>query len=417
MKALLLTNEYPPTIYGGAGVHVEYLVRELKKLLSVDVRSFGDQDLQERTLRVKGFDVPEGVLDGAPDKLKSPLGALLRNISWNATPIDADIVHCHTWYAHLGGVLAKLLYEIPLVVTTHSLEPLRPWKKEQIGTGYNLSSWIEKTTLEYSDAIIAVSEDTRKDILSFFDVQPEKISVIPNGIDIDEYNYTSNKGVLSKYKIPEDKPYVLFVGRITRQKGIIHLLHAISYLDPHISVVLCAGAPDTKEIAEEMEIGYRQAKQNRNNIFWIPEMLSRHELIQFYSHAHVFCCPSIYEPFGIINLEAMACQTPVVGSNVGGIKEIVVPEKTGKLVPFEQKKKAPFEAVHPDLYAKDLADAINFLVNNEKIRHQYGVAGRRRVEEKYSWGSVAQEVHLTYLKILENFKSKTSDRTAINIDC
>ena len=398
MRALFLTNEFPPHIYGGAGVHVEYLSRELSQLMEVDVRCFGDQDQDLENLRVHGVEEPDGLLDGAATQLRSPLGALARCLSMAAPPDtgEADVVHCHTWYSHFGGILAKLCHGLPLVITTHSLEPLRPWKREQLGRGYDLSSWVERTALGLADAIIAVSEETRLDVLQNFDVDPERVQVIPNGIDNDEYQATTDRGALDRYQIPEGLPYVLFVGRITRQKGIIHLVRAIRHLNPDLGVVLCAGAPDTPEIAAEMERGVAEVCQQRKHVYWIQEMLPRAEAIQMYSHAQQFCCPSIYEPFGIINLEAMACQKPVVASAVGGIKEIVLPGETGLLVPFEQQQEPPFEASDPDRFARDLAAAINSVAADPDLAQRMGQAGRRRVEECYSWSSVAKRVAQLY---------------------
>ena len=399
MKLLLLTNEYAPNIYGGAGVHVEYLTRELSKLLKVDVRCFGCQDESVDNIQIKGYDIPQGLLDFTPDKLKSPLSALSRCISFNTKQIDADIVHCHTWYSHFGGILSKLLYGTPLVITTHSLEPLRPWKREQLGRGYDFSSWVEKTALQMADAIIAVSNDTRKDILNNFKLDPDKITVIPNGIDIDEYRATTKKDVLDQYRIPKDQPYVLFVGRITHQKGITHLINAIKYLAPDIGVVICAGAPDTKKIAIDTKKRIEELKKNRTNVYWIDEMIPKRLLIQLYSNASVFCCPSIYEPFGIINLEAMACETPVVGSNIGGIKEIVIHNETGLLIPFDQEDKSPSEVLRPDQFAGDLASGINYLMSDENLRLKMAKAGRKRVENVYSWKVIAKKVFELYKKI------------------
>jgi len=401
MKVQILTNEFPPNIYGGAGVHVDYLTRELGKLVNVDVRCFGNQIEEIKNVQVKGYDVPGDLLKEASKELKSPLGAMIRSIMFNADIIDADIVHCHTWYSHFAGILAKILYKKPLVITTHSLEPLRPWKREQIGNGYDLSVWIEKTALEMADGIIAVSGETKNDIVNNFRVESEKIEVIANGIDLNEFKFTEKKDALKEYNIPENEPYLLFVGRITRQKGIIHLLNAIKYLDPEINVVLCAGAPDTKEIAEEMKKGVSEAKKLRKNVFWIEETVPKEKLIQLYSHAGVFCCPSIYEPFGIINLEAMACMTPVVGSKVGGIKEIIIDNKTGILVPFEQEFNSPFEAIFPDQFAKDLAQNINLLMKDHELRRNMAIEGRKRVEQEYSWESIAKKVVDLYKAILE----------------
>lgn len=400
MKALFLTNEYPPYIYGGAGTHVKYLSQELSRVIPLEVRSFGDQDIQKGNLTINGVPGPMEFLINAPNKLSPPLDALIRSIQFNAKDTNADIVHCHTWYSHFGGILAKLLYNCKLVVTTHSLEPLRPWKQEQIGTGYNLSLWVEDTTLKMADAVIAVSKDTKQDILRYFDIPESKIHIIPNGIDLDEYKKTADRTALDEYDIPKDIPYVLFVGRITRQKGIIHLVNAIEKLDKNIAVVLLAGAPDTKEIKVEMEEKFKAIQKNRKHIYWIQEMLPIPKTIQFYSHASLFCCPSIYEPFGIINLEAMACETAVVASAVGGIKEVVIPEVTGRLIKFDQQDKAPFEPIHPQTYSQDLAAAINALMADEPLRTRMGKAGRKRVEDVYSWKSIGQKVLELYSSLL-----------------
>ena len=399
MKALLLSNEYPPYVYGGAGVHVEYLTRELARLMEVEVRCFGDQDVTAENLRVKGYPVPRELTAATPPQLRSPVEMLQRSVSWMADAIDADVVHCHTWYAQAGGLLSRLLYGTPLVITTHSLEPLRPWKREQLGRGYDFSSWVEKTALETADAIIAVSTETREDILNHFTVDPAKVRVIPNGIDVQQYQYTPNREALDKAGIPECLPYVLFVGRITRQKGIIHLVRAIKHLTPGVGVVLLAGQPDTPEIGEEMKQGIAEIQRNREHVYWIPEMVSKVDAIQFYSHAQVFCCPSIYEPFGIINLEAMACGAPVVASAVGGIKEVVVPEQTGLLVSFEQQSEAPFEAVDPEGFAKDLAAGINRVIGDPTLRARLSVAGRKRAEDHYSWTSIAERVRELYEEV------------------
>ena len=399
MKALLLTNEYPPYVYGGAGVHVEYLTRELARLMPVEVRCFGDQDATAENLRVKGYPVPRELTAGTPSQLRSPVEMLQRSVSWMADPVDADVVHCHTWYAHAGGLLSRLLYGTPLVITTHSLEPLRPWKREQLGRGYDFSSWVEKTALETADAIIAVSRETRDDILNHFTVDPARVRVIPNGIDVEQYRYTPERDALEKAGIPEWLPYVLFVGRITRQKGIIHLVRAIRHLAPGLGVVLLAGQPDTPEIGEEMKRGVEEVRKEREHVYWIPEMVSKRDAIQFYSHAKVFCCPSIYEPFGIINLEAMACGAPVVASAVGGIKEVVVPEETGILVSFDQQSEAPFEAVDPERFARDLAAGINRVVADPALRERFSAAGRKRAEDHYSWTSIAGRVRDLYREV------------------
>tara|TARA_R110002050_G_scaffold229051_4_gene364648 strand:+ start:2113 stop:3315 length:1203 start_codon:yes stop_codon:yes gene_type:complete len=400
MKALFYTREFPPYVYGGAGVHVEYLATELAKLMDVEVRSFGDQDETSGNLTVKGFPFDNPVFDNADDKLKSVFKTLSTCIQMNADPIDADVVHCHTWYAQFAGIIAKLCYGIPLVITTHSLEPLRPWKREQLGRGYDASSWVEKTAIEMADAIIAVSEETKIDVLKYFNVDENKVKVIYNGINLEQYVVTSNTSTLDEYGIDKTKPYVLFVGRITRQKGIIHLVNAIKYIDPDTQIVLCAGAPDTKEIGKEMEDAVSKVKKTRNNVIWIDKMLEKQQVIELYSHADVFCCPSIYEPFGIINIEAMACKTAVVASAVGGIKEVVVPGKTGILVALEQQKEAPFEPVNPDKFSRDLADGINELINDDALRNKMAENSRKRVEDYFDWVAIAKQVEELYKSLI-----------------
>jgi starch synthase len=399
MKTLLLTNEYPPSTYGGAGVHVEYLSRELAKIMDVDVRAFGDQKVDEPHLQVRGFGLDTSTFH-CPKNLISVFGAVRRCTDFNSAGIDADVVHCHTWYSHFGGILAKLNYGIPLVITIHSLEPLRPWKREQLGHGYDFSSWIEKTAIEMADAVIAVSEGTKTDVLRLFSVDEKRVRIIYNGIDPDEYRPTPERDALAEYGIDPDKPYVLFVGRIARQKGIIHLVHAVRYFAPGFQVVLCAGAPDTPEIASEMKQAVAQAQRSRPGVIWIEKMAPKQAILQFYAHAAVFCCPSIYEPFGIINLEAMACETPVVASAVGGIKEVVVDDETGFLVPLRQMAESPFEPTDPEKFARDLAEKINRLMADPQLRQKFGKAGRRRAIEKFSWRSIAGQTKGLYEELV-----------------
>ncbi|MGY8909934.1 MAG: glycogen synthase [Flavobacteriales bacterium] len=396
MKTLFYTREFPPYVYGGAGVHVEYLAEELSKLMDVEVRCFGDQDSKEGSLSVKGFSYEDETFKNADDKLKAVFQTLSTGLHMNADVIDADVVHCHTWYAHFAGIIAKLCYGVPLVITTHSLEPLRPWKREQLGRGYDASSWIEKTAIEMADALIAVSEETKEDVLKHFNVDESKVKVIYNGINLQQYITTTDSSTLDEYKIDKTKPYVLFVGRITRQKGIIHLVNAIKYIDPDTQIVLCAGAPDTKEIGKEMEIAVHEVQKTRNNVIWIDKMVTKKEIIELYSHAAVFCCPSIYEPFGIINIEAMACDTAVVASAVGGIKEVVVHNETGILVPVDQQKEAPFEPIDPDKFARDLANGINKVIADPALRKSMAKKGRKRVEEHFDWIAIAKQVEELY---------------------
>jgi starch synthase len=401
MKTLLLTNEYPPHIYGGAGVHVDYLSRELAKLMKVEVRCFGEQKEDLANLTVRGFGTGSPAME-CPKPLQSPLGASRRCVDFNGAGITADLVHCHTWYTHLGGIMAKLNYGIPLVITVHSLEPLRPWKREQLGGGYDFSLWVEKTALEMADAVIAVSEETKRDVLSLFNVREDRISVIHNGIDLGEYKPTRDEESLRALGVDPKRPYILFVGRITRQKGIIHLVRSIRHLNPGFQVVLCAGAPDTPEIAAEMQQAIAAAREYHGEIIWIEKMVSRPEAIALYSGAGVFVCPSIYEPFGIINLEAMACGTPVVASAVGGIKEVVADGKTGYLVPLKQMTESPFEATEPENFAADLAAKVNLLMADPELAAKMGAAGRRRAEELFGWDAIARKTEGLYRNLLKS---------------
>lgn len=389
MKSLLLTNEYPPNIYGGAGVHVEYLSRGLAKQIEVEVRAFGDQDFRDGNLTARGFPLDASKFE-CPKPLRSVFGAIQRCTDFNTAGIDADIVHCHTWYSHFGGILAKKNYGIPLVITVHSLEPLRPWKREQLGGGYDFTCWLEKTAMEMADAVIAVSQGTKDDILRLFDIPEERIPIIYNGIDLDEYRPTTSKDRLPALGVDPAKPYILFVGRIARQKGIIHLVNAIRHLDPGFQVVLCAGAPDTPEIAGEMKAAVAAAQAAREGVVWVENMVDTPTKVELYSNASVFVCPSIYEPFGIINLEAMACGTAVVASAVGGIKEVVVSGETGTLVPLEQMTESPFEALDPEAFSRSLAAAINDLMADPAKCEAFGKAGRARAEAMFGWDAIAR---------------------------
>jgi len=395
VKVLFLTNEYPPHIYGGAGVHVGYLSRELAKTMPVEVRCFGDQHLEEGNLKVIGFELDTSNFT-CPKPLRSAFGAVQRCIDFNTTNVDADLVHCHTWYTHLGGILAKKNYGVPLVITVHSLEPLRPWKREQLAGGYDFSLWVEKTALEMADAIIAVSSETKRDVERLFAVDSTRVQVIHNGIDLDQYRKVDSTAALKRHGIDPNKPYLLFVGRITRQKGFQHLLRAIQLMDPSFQSVLCAAAPDTPGMAEEMRTAVERAKMQRPGIIWIDEMVDQKTACELYSHAAVFVCPSIYEPFGIINLEAMACETAVVASAVGGIKEVVVDGETGFLVALEQMSESPFEATNPEKFARDLAARVNQLMRDRQLREQFGKAGRKRAEENFSWAAIAEKTKRLY---------------------
>ncbi len=394
MRIAILTNEYPPYIYGGAGVHVEYLTRELTRveggIHSVEILCFGDQSINDNKLTVIG--VKPGFKLGSQDPRHVKfLDTMLRNLVMSGMLDDIDVVHCHTWYTHLAGCLVKQLTGARLVLTTHSLEPHRPWKVEQLGSAYHASSWVEKTAYENADGVIAVSESMKQDVHNLYGVPYEKIRVIHNGIDLNQYKPTPNRAVLERYGVDPDKPYVLFVGRITRQKGIIHLVKAIKHFRPGVQVVLCAGAPDTEEIEREMKERVEEARRESSNpIIWIAQIVPKEDIIPLYTHATLFVCPSVYEPFGIINLEAMACETPVVASAVGGIMEVVVHDKTGLLVPFEPIGKTEFEPKDPGKFALDLATAVNSLLDEPERLRRMALRSRERVEHFFSWTSIAR---------------------------
>lgn len=408
MKIMMITNEYPPHIYGGAGVHVDYLCRELVRLDDarhrLKVLCFGDQQESGANFDVTGIaGMPDIFRQGEANE--KVIDVLRRNIAITGLAGNADIVHCHTWYAFLAGCLVKQFMEIPLVITVHSLEPKRPWKREQIGTGYNVSGWLEKTAMENADGIIAVSQGMKSDIMNCYQPDAEKIRVIYNGIDTGQYQKTLNPDILVAYGIDPLKPYVLFVGRLTRQKGIIHLVHALPYINEGVQIVLCAGAPDTEAIAREMRVEVERARVGApNDIIWIPDMVPVEQIIVLYSHATLFVCPSVYEPFGIINLEAMACGTPVVAAAVGGIPEVVVHGQTGILVPFDPVSSADPEPLRPEQYARDLAAAINELLRAPERRQIMGAESRRRVESHFRWEAIAQQTLEYYEELCENLK-------------
>jgi alpha-maltose-1-phosphate synthase len=388
-KAALFTNEYPPNVYGGAGVHVEYLSRALAKRIAVEVRCFGDQRDDGPNLTVRGYPRWEAASENTDPRFGSALDAFHRSLAMAKDTLKADVVHCHTWYTDMGGLVASKLWRVPYVLSIHSLEPLRPWKVEQLGNGYHLSTWMERTAMEHADAIVAVSEQTRADVLRLFDVQPSRVHVIHNGIDPAEYRPTGATGALLRHGIDPTRPYLLFVGRITRQKGIIHLVDAISQIDPELQIVLAAGAPDTPEIGREMEARVAAVRVRRAGVIWLREMLPRADVIQLYEHAAMFCCPSVYEPFGIINLEAMACETAVVASRVGGIPEVVVPEETGLLVDLTLRP-GSFEPADPAAFSAALAAAINRLAADPDLRARMGRQGRQRVLDHFSWDAIAE---------------------------
>jgi len=396
----LMTREYPPYVYGGAGVHVEYLSRELAKKIDVEVHCWGDQKSDEGNLHVRGALPWNEITEGTQEKFKTALETLSLNLAQVKSLAEIDLVHTHTWYVSMAGFLAKKLFGIPFVLTTHSLEPLRAWKAEQLGSGYAMSSWMERTAILDADAIIAVSKGTKADILRAYpDVPADRVHVIYNGIDLDQYQKTADTTALTTFGVDPTVPYVLFVGRITRQKGVTHLVEAIRYLPAGTQVVLCAGAPDTPEIAAEMRQKVEEARAINPRVVWIEKMVSKQEAIQLYSNCRVFCCPSVYEPFGIINLEAMACQAPVVASATGGILEVVADGETGYLVPFEADPVTSFP-VHPEKFSRDLAARLNDLLGDPEKCRRFGLAGRKRVEETFAWAAIANQTIDLYRELI-----------------
>jgi len=404
LRIAQLTNEYPPNVYGGAGVHVEYLARELARAdggaHQVQVLSFGEQRREEGNLHVRGV-APELRIDVQDPRHARLMDALVRDLAMVGAVSAPQIVHCHTWYAHLAGCLARPLTGAKLVLTTHSLEPHRPWKVEQLGSAYHVTTWIERTAYGNADGVVAVSRSMKADVEALYGVDPARIRVIHNGIDPDEYRPRDDADTLRRVGVDPDVPSILFVGRITRQKGILHLVRAIPHLRPGVQVVLCAGAPDTPEIGAEMAALVEEVRREAGvEVVWIPEMLPKPDVIALYSHASVFVCPSVYEPFGIINLEAMACETPVVASAVGGIPEIVVPGKTGTLVPIEPEGGGSVEPRDPEAFSRALAAAVNELMDAPERRAAMGKAARARVLAQFSWQAIAEQTIEFYRELL-----------------
>ncbi len=395
MKIGLLTNEYPPHVYGGAGVHLEYLAREMAAFEGngneLKIISFGKEDQCCQNISVQGCPLPYTIPSDDP-RLGSFLNVLLKELIMVGSLKDVDLIHCHTWYTHLAGCPLKQILGVPLVLTTHSLEPQRPWKAEQLGPAYRAGTWIENTAYQQADGVIAVSKSMKKAVNRLYGVPLKKIRVIYNGIDTHQYRPSPDPNVLAQYRINPLAPYILFVGRITRQKGLSYLLDAVPYLPSETQVVICAASPDTEEIAQEIEkkVCFLRTELNRK-VIWISRMLSREHLIALYSQAALFICPSIYEPFGIINLEAMACETPVVASAVGGITEIVSDKKTGLLISFDPVNPKDPRPKDPDRFARDLAEAANDLLSNPEKRRAMGEKSRKRVEEHFSWTVIARK--------------------------
>ena len=384
MRAGIFSKEYPPEIYGGAGVHVAELTRFMREIIDVSVHCMGSER-DEKDVFVHG-------VDPALKDANAALQTLSTGLRMANAASDIDVAHSHTWYTGLGGHLASRLYGIPHVVTAHSLEPHRPWKREQLGGGYEVSSWSEKNAMEYADAVIAVSAGMKDSILDAYPrIDADKVHVVLNGIDTQVWQ-PGESAVLDKLGVDKQRPIVAFVGRITRQKGVKHLLKAAQSFDEDIQLVLCAGAPDTPEIAAETEALVEELRSQRDGVFWVKDMLSREEIKQVYSGADVFVCPSIYEPLGIVNLEAMACGTAVVASNVGGIPEVVVDGETGVLVNYDAADEATFEA--------DLTAAVNRVAADKELTQRYGSAGRQRAIDDFSWATIAQQTVDIYRSLM-----------------
>ncbi len=393
MRVDVISREYPPEVYGGAGVHVAELVRALRSELEVRVRCFGAPREEEGT---QAYLVP-GILAGANPALAT-LGV---DLAIAEDVAGADLVHSHTWYANAAGQLAQMLHGIPHVVTAHSLEPLRPWKAEQLGGGYRISSWIEKQAFETADAVIAVSDGMRRDILrSYPSLDEARVSVIHNGIDLEGWRRSIDPDFVRSLGIDPDRPTVVFVGRITRQKGLPYLLQAMRRLPHDVQLVLCAGAPDTPEILREVQEGVAALQSERTGVVWIERMLPQHELATVLSHATVFVCPSVYEPLGIVNLEAMACGVAVVGTATGGIPEVVDDGVTGRLVPIEQMQDGTGTPIDPERFVGDLADVLREVVMDAPRALAMGEAGRHRAEQHFAWDAIAQRTRSLYKSLL-----------------
>lgn len=392
MRVDIVTKEYPPEIYGGAGVHVTELVKALRTSIDVRVRAFGADRDEEGTA---SYGVPAEL--AAANAAVQTLGTDLEIVPDVA---GADVVHSHTWYANFAGHLASLLHGIPHIVTAHSLEPLRPWKAEQLGGGYAVSSWIEKTAYEGAAAIVAVSEGMRQDILrSYPALDPQKVRVVYNGIDVEAWHPVEDPALLAELGVDASRPSVVFVGRITRQKGLPYFLRAAEQLPPEVQVILCAGAPDTPQIMAEVEGLVRGLQQTRDGVVWIDRMLSRHELCTILSAATTFVCPSVYEPLGIVNLEAMACGAAVVGTATGGIPEVVVDGVTGRLVPIDQVQDGTGTPIDPDRFVADLARVLTEVVSDPDRASAYGKAGRERATNDFSWQSIADQTAALYAEV------------------
>ncbi|MBR21366.1 MAG: glycogen synthase [Leifsonia sp.] len=393
MRVDIVSREYPPEVYGGAGVHVAELVQALRRQLDVRVRCFGAPRDEEGT---QAYLVPGSLTSANP-----ALATLGVDLAIAEDVAGADLVHSHTWYANAAGQLAQMLHDIPHVVTAHSLEPLRPWKAEQLGGGYTVSRWIEQGAFESADAVVAVSDGMRRDILRCYPALDEsRVSVIHNGIDLDRWRRVDDPEAVRALGIDPDRPSVVFVGRITRQKGLPYLLAAARRLPPEVQLVLCAGAPDTPQILDEVRAGVASLQEERSGVVWIDQMLGIHDLSAVLSSATTFVCPSVYEPLGIVNLEAMACGAPVVGTATGGIPEVVDDGVTGRLVPIDQVHDGSGTPLDPERFIADLAAVLTEVVSDPAAAATMGAAGRDRAEEEFSWSSIAERTSALYRSLV-----------------
>lgn len=393
MRVDLLTREYPPEIYGGAGVHVAELVRALRRDTEVRVRAFGAPRDEEGTT---GYGTPAEFAD-----VNAALSTMGVDLLMAADAAGADLVHSHTWYANFAGFTAKKLHGIPHVVTAHSLEPLRPWKAEQLGGGYRVSSWVEKTAFEDADAVVAVSDGMRRDILrSYPDIDPDRVSVVYNGIDLADWRPNDDPDLVRSLGVDPERPSIVFVGRITRQKGLPYLLRAARSLPPDVQLVLCAGAPDTPEIMAEVSGLVAELAETREGVVWIDRHLPRNELTALLTSATCFVCPSVYEPLGIVNLEAMACGAAVVGTATGGIPEVVDDGVTGVLVPIDQADDGTGTPLDPERFVADLAEALTRVVSDPARAREMGAAGRVRAEQHFAWDAIASATRALYERVL-----------------
>jgi len=407
MRIALLSNEFPPDTYGGAGVHIDYLSRELARLdnagHSIRVLCFSAEPRsREPNIHSQGIPPRKDAFPDTDAVRHKILSILQNNLEFTAAMEEADIVHCHTWYTHFAGCLIRDLFRVPLVLTTHSLEPNRPWKEEQLGAGYQVSTWLEQSAYRKADGVIAVSEAMKHDVQYHYQVPQNRVRVIPNGIDTGEYAPQPDPELARSLGIDPNRPFILFVGRITPQKGIFHLLGAAPKLRAGTQIVLCASSADTPGMHEDLRQQVERInRETETDVIWLERHLPQSEIIPLYSQTAAFICPSVYEPFGIINLEAMACGTPVVASNLGGIPDIVLHGKTGFLVPYAPVSEDDPEPRDPQVFADDLAHGVNTILDNPDLRRDMGRQGMHRAREAFSWSAVARRTLEFYQELIQ----------------